>query len=564
MTPAPNAALLDRARRHLEAGRFAEAAGLCRDALRRAPGLAAGHELLGDALHAQKQLAEAVAAYRDAVRLDPGRTEAWWGMACALRTLGDFADAAAALRRLVELAPGDDRARHNLGTTLHELGRTDEAVAALRHCARPGAAAPAMARGVIATIIPGNPAADNAAVLEARRAWAADLPDPGPPRPPGVPKDRPVRLGYVSSFLMDRNWMKPVWGVVNRHDRDRFEVHLFSEGPADSIRHGYRPDPRDRFHDFRGMSNDELARRIREAGIDLLIDLNGYSRLSRLPVYAQRPAPVQLGWFNLYATSAVPGIDYLLGDADVIPPDEEAFYTERVIRLPRCYLTYEVTYPVPAVAPPPCLAGGGITFGCLAPQYKITPAVLDAWASILRAAPASRLVLKGKVLGRPGNAAFIRAEFDRHGVTADRLDLSGPAEHFEFLRAYDAIDVALDTFPYNGGTTTMEALCQGVPVVCFAGDRWAARIGASMMRSAGLPEFVAADADGHVNLAVSLAADPATPARLAELRKGLRDRVRASRLGDVAAFTRELEAVYLSVLGGGPAPGAGAGSAGVR
>lgn len=554
MKSAPSAALLDQARRHLEAGRFADAATLCRDALKRAPAFAAGHELLGDSLHAQKQLDAAVAAYREAVRIEPGRTEAWWGMACALRTLGDFADAAVTLRRLVELAPGDDRARHNLGTTLHELGRTDEAIDALRHCARLGAVAPAMAREAIATIIPGAPAADNAAVLEARRAWVADLPattSPGP-TPRGVPADRPVRLGYVSSFFMDRNWMKPVWGVVNRHDRERFEVHLFSEGPAESIKHGYRPDPRDRFHDFRGKPNDELARRIRDAGIDVLIDLNGYSRLPRLPVYAQRPAPVQIGWFNLYATSALPGLDHLLGDADVIPPEEEAFYTERVIRLPRCYLTYEVTYPVPDVAPPPCLRGGGITFGCLAPQYKITPPTLDAWGRILRGAPASRLVLKSRFLGRPGNAEYIREEFARRGVAADRLDLSGPAEHFEFLRAYDAVDVALDTFPYNGGTTTMEALWQGVPVVCFAGDRWAARIGASMMRNAGLPEFVAADVDEYVKCAVALAADPATPSRLAELRTGLRDRVRASRLGDVEAFTRELEAVYLSVLNGGP------------
>jgi predicted O-linked N-acetylglucosamine transferase (SPINDLY family) len=201
------------------------------------------------------------------------------------------------------------------------------------------------------------------------------------------------------------------------------------------------------------------------------------------------------------------------------------------------------------VTPPPCLENQAITFGCLAPQYKITPPLLDAWARILAATPTSRLVLKGSFLGRPRNAEWLRGEFAARGVPAERIELDGPAEHFTFLQKYDAIDVALDSFPYNGGTTTMEALWQGVPVVSFTGDRWGARIGASMTRSAGLSEFVAADADGYVKLAVELANDPATPMRLKELRETMRERVRASRLGDVEAFTRELEAVYLRLLG---------------
>jgi len=257
---------------------------------------------------------------------------------------------------------------------------------------------------------------------------------------------------------------------------------------------------------------------------------------------------VQVGWFNLYATSGVPGIDHLLGDSDVIPPAEEPHYSEQVIRLPRCYLTYEVTYPVPDVTPPPCARASGITFGCLAPQYKITPPMLDAWARILYLAPTSRLVLKGTFLSRPRNAEWLRHEFAARGVQADRVELDSPAEHYTFLHKYDSIDVALDSFPYNGGTTTMEALWQGVPVVCFAGDRWGARIGASMMRNAGLPEFVAADVDGYVNLSVELANDPATPARLSDLRANMRNRLRASRLGDVTAFTRELEVAYLALL----------------
>jgi protein O-GlcNAc transferase len=549
MKPDRHAARLDEARGHLAAKGYADAALLCRNVLRRDPRCAEAHEILGEALLSQRQVAEAVAAYREAVRIAPTRTEGWWGLSCALRTQGDIAEAVPILQQLTEHNPNDEHAWHNLGVSLHQLGRTDEAIDALTRSVQLEGSVAGMSVGSIASIIPGSPRADHAAVLAARRLWASGLPVTPPPPPPGVP-DRPVRLGYVSSFFQDRNWMKPVWGVVNRHDRERFEVHLFSEGPAESIQHGYRADPRDHFHDFKGRPNAELARRIRDAGIDVLVDLNGYSRMARLPPYAERPAPVQVGWFNLYATSGVPGLDHLLGDADVIPPAEEPFYSERVIRLPRCYLTYEVSYPVPEVVPPPCVGRGGVTFGCLAPQYKVTPAALDAWAAILSHAPDSRLMLKGTFLARPGNAAYLREQFTRRGVAAERVALEGPAEHFTFLKAYDAIDVALDTFPYNGGTTTMEALWQGVPVVCFTGDRWAARIGASMMRAAGLPEFVADDADGYVKLAVALATDPGTPAKLAGLRAGMRDRLRASRLGDVEAFTRELEAVYLALLAG--------------
>src|SRR5262249_3734052 len=155
-----------------------------------------------------------------------------------------------------------------------------------------------------------------------------------------------------------RNWMKPVWGLINHHDRDRFEIHLFSDGPEAAIGQSYRKDPRDRFHDTSGLANPALAQLIEELEIDLLIDLNGYSRPSRLPLFNLRPAPVQAAWFNMYATSGLSGFDYLIGDEHVIPPEEEQFYGERVVRVSGSYLTFEVTYPVPDVAPPPCLQGG--------------------------------------------------------------------------------------------------------------------------------------------------------------------------------------------------------------
>ncbi len=341
--------------------------------------------------------------------------------------------------------------------------------------------------------------------------------------------------------------MKPVWGLINHHDRDRFEIHLFSDEPESAIAHGYRADPRDRFHDTSGMASTALARLIEKLDVDMLIDLNGYSRPSRLPLFMLRPAPVQVAWFNMFATSGLECFDYLVGDEHVIPFEEEGFYTEQVVRVPGSYLTFDVTYPVPDLVRPPCLQSGALTFGCLAPQYKITTEVVESWSRILKANPGSRLILKNVVLGKPSARDFVRELFARFDIHADRVDLDGPAEHFTFLERYGDIDIALDTFPYNGGTTTMEALWQGVPVLTFIGDRWASRISTSLLVEAGLSEFVAADQEGYIALAGALAGDPETPARLESLRRTMRDRLRAEPVCDVCGFAQNMEREYLKM-----------------
>ena len=214
----------------------------------------------------------------------------------------------------------------------------------------------------------------------------------------------------------------------------------------------------------------------------------------------------------------------MIGDEHVIPRDEERDYSERIARVPGSYLTFEVAYAVPDVAPPPCLTTGALTFGCLAPMYKITSEVIKTWSRILRESPGTRLILKNVALGHSAAQDFVHNLFAGFGVPADRIGLHGPAEHFAFLKCYDEIDIALDTFPYNGGTTTMEALWQGVPVLTFKGDRWAARISSSLLREAGHSEFVAANLETYVALAIDLAKDPETPRRLESLRRTMRTR----------------------------------------
>jgi predicted O-linked N-acetylglucosamine transferase (SPINDLY family) len=459
---------------------------------------------------------------------------------------GDFALAAEQYRRSLELSPDWHEAQHNLASVLYQLGQIDEALELFRTAAA-GKDTPFSA-GMQAVIIPGAPKANNEDILETREHWGCMITPYAVPAPPRRFRNAaaPSRIGYMCSFFDRENYMKPVWALINRHDRNRFEIHLFSDTARERITTGYQPHASDVFHYTGDLKIEPCAHAIRAAQLDLLIDLNAYSRWRRLPVYGLRPAPVIASWFNSYATTGVRAVDYLIGDETVAPAAEDCFYTEKILRLPGSYLTFELNYPVPDVALPPFRATGHITFGCLAPLYKITPPVIAAWSRILHAAPGTTLLLKNSALASSGNRNFVLRLFAQHGIDPWRLQLEGPADHYHFLEAYSRIDIALDTFPYNGGTTTTEALWQGVPVITFYGDRWASRTSASLLRAGNLKDFVAGDLDGYVEMAAHLAST--TPDCFPALRTSMREHLRASCVCDVNRFAREMERLYLQML----------------
>lgn len=506
-------------------------------------GLTELHE--ADALHQQQRYHEAIAAYRRALQLDPSLADAWYGLGCACLSQFAYGDAIAALQRVIALRPDAAGARCNLAEALFQIGQVDEAVAQYRiAAANHDAEVRSVASAALACIAPGCPGLDHDAVRAIRRAWAASLTVETPIRIPAPPPHRKLRIGYVSAYFGARNWMKPVWGVINRHDRTRFEVHLLSDGADPSAQSGFVDHAEDRIWRITALSNAQLAHHVREAELDVLIDLNSYSRPARLGLFVLRPAPVQVAWFNMYATSGLACFDALVGDATVVMSGEERHYDEPIVRVPGSYLAFEVGYPVPDVAPPPVLRNRCITFGSLASAHKVTDPVVAAWSRILLASPGTRLLLRNQVLDDASNRAALIARFTRQGVGPERLLLRGGVEHFEYLRGYDEIDIALDTFPYNGGTTTTEALWQGVPVLTFSGDRWASRTSCSLLLAAGLPDWVAADATDYVARAVALALDEATPRHLAGLRAGMRQRLGASAACDSAGLCHSLEALY--------------------
>jgi predicted O-linked N-acetylglucosamine transferase (SPINDLY family) len=540
-----------RAKNLLTAGRTKQALGLLQTARRDFPAHAEIALLLADALHASAQLREAAEAYETALLLDDRAADGWFGLGCAQLALKAYGAARNALMRAAFLAPDSAAAHYNLAKAQFELGSIEAAIENFERATLLDPAMAQMARASIATIIPGSPAADNAAVLRARKNWARAEAATLPPAAPAARRSGPkIRIGYVSAFFGARNWMKPVMAMVNHHDRDHFEIHFFSDGKPPAPESGYRDHDDDYVHDFRMVENARAAEIIRGIGIDVLVDLNGYGFPKRLPLMLQKPAPLLAGWFNMFATTGIDAFDWIVGDDSVLPAAEEPFYTEKIHRLPGSYLAFEVLYPVPEIAPPPSAVLGWLTFGCLGSQYKLTDRVLAAFARILAGAPAARLFIKNGALEDASTRADLSRRLREAGIAASRVTLAGRSEHYTFLEAYGLVDIALDTFPYNGGTTTTEALWQGVPVLSFDGDRWASRTSKSLLLAAGLADWVAQDEAAFVARAIKLANDPETPAMLTQLRHGMRASLAASAVCDAAGLCRALENFYRKISAG--------------
>ena len=525
-----------------QTGNYATARDLIERALEVAPEQAEYHYALGLAFCSLQDSVAAARSYERAVELDPAVAKFWYGLGCAENLREEFVAARDCFAKAVAIQPDWLEARHNVGRALYETGRVSEAFSEFKHCAEMNADGSEQSLAMMAVIVPGVPEIDNAGILKTRHSWAERF-NPRASEVRRISGKRPRRVGYVSSFFHRDNWMKPVWALINQHDREAVQVHLFSDCAPSEIQHGYSAKGTDRFMDTSGMANSEIAALVEECGIDLLVDLNGYSNMRRLPMFTQHPAPVVVGWFNMYATTGMRGFDYLIGDPVVVPAADEECYSEKILRVSGSYLTFDVSYPVPDVG----LRGldGPVVFGALASQYKITESVIETWCRILHESEGSVLLIKNKRLASEAMRRDLLARFAKWGVGAERLQLEGPESHFEFLRAYERIDVALDTFPYNGGTTTTEAIWQGVPVVTFYGDRWASRTSASILRAGGLAEFVASDLGSYEELAIRLGREVE---RVRELRRGMREKLKVSEVCNTVAFAREMEALYQRVL----------------
>jgi protein O-GlcNAc transferase len=376
--------------------------------------------------------------------------------------------------------------------------------------------------------------------LRVARRWARDLAPTSPPAlpAPAVRRGVALRVGYVSSDFRTHATASLLAEVWERHDRTRLTTYAYSIGPREASSLRVRIEVAfDRFVDCSDDSIEQTARRIVEDGIDVLIDLNGYTAHARSEIFALRPAPVQINWLGYLGTLGAEWYDYVLTDCFVCPPAQQPFFTERFLYLPDCYCPSDTRRPVTAT--PNRFACGlpeqGIVFCCFNSTYKILPAVFDVWMRLLREIPGSVLWLA------PGSAsatANLRREALARGVEPRRLVLAPSVGLPEHLARHVHADLFLDTAPYNAGTTANDALFMGVPVVTCAGEAMASRVAGSQLIAIGLPELVTTSLAAYEALALAL---PRDPARLRDYRERLRANRITHPLFDMARFTSALD-----------------------
>ncbi|WP_176785922.1 tetratricopeptide repeat protein [Propionivibrio dicarboxylicus] len=353
---------------------------------------------------------------------------------------------------------------------------------------------------------------------------------------------QPLRIGYVSGDFGTHPVGFLLRDVICHHDSRSFEIHCFSmmRSEGDEITQAIRGSA-SAWHDVLLTSDDELADLVHETGIDILVDLSGHTAYNRLPTFVMKPAPVQVTWIGYFHSTGLESIDYFITDPSTSPAGCGQLFSETPVWLPHSRFCYSPPSYSPDVAPLPCLNTGYVTFGCFNRIEKLVDPVIAAWKCVLDMVPGSRLLLKAGHLNNERVCDELRSRFLAHGFDIERLVLRGPSSHPLMLSEYSEVDIALDPFPFNGGMTTLEALWMGVPVVTVAGSDVVSRQTISALKNIGLSELAYPDVKSYVRGVVELAHDLT---RLSCLRKGLRDRMKASPLLQSELFARDLELLY--------------------
>ncbi len=561
-------------------GQLEAALASYRETLRLQPDYPAAARYAGWLLQELGRPSEAIPCYREALRHDTDDEVAYFNLGNALRATGRFAEAVTCYREAIRLNPNDAEMHNNLGNALRELGKLQEAIDCYRQalCIDPDLHHAKLhllhqcqhacdwhnldvlaneVRKLVREVpeaqiapfaflaVPGVTAAEQRSCAENWVAgqYAKYVPERARLdftfKRTAKPK---IRLGYLSADFHAHATAYLMAEVFERHDRQRFDVIAYSYGPDDSSPMRARLNKAfDCFEDVRALTPEGAARKIHADGIDILIDLKGYTAHNRSEILALRPAPVQVNYLGYPGTMGADFVDYLIGDAIVTPPEHAAHYTENLVRLPHSYQPNDRDRPLPdKPSRSACgLPEQGFVFCGFNQTFKILPEIFDIWMRLLQEVPDSVLwLLQASSALAEQN---LRREAEARGVAADRLIFAPRLPLAEHLARQQQADLLLDTLPYNAHTTASDALWMGVPVVTCIGETFASRVAASLLQAVGFPELITTSLEDYASLALQLAQHP-------EKLRPLKERLAAVRatapLFDTVQFTRDLEACY--------------------
>ncbi|MFO0810410.1 MAG: tetratricopeptide repeat protein [Gemmataceae bacterium] len=523
------------------AGRDADAVYDLAEHLEKNPTDAHARHLYGVALGRLGRVQEAVEQFRQAAADRPGFADANNALGVTLELIGQPDAALAEFRAALAAKPDHADATANLAIALTEQGRAAEAVPLFRKLLAGPIMPPVHSNYLLAlNYLPDVPPAE---VFAEHRRWAERHADKL--MPAALPKANPgkkLHIGYVSADLRGHPVAAYFEAVLGAHDRGIVRVSCFSGTRKPDATTERLKAKADGWHDISNMDDVTAADLIRREGIDVLVDLGGHTAGNRLLVFACKPAPVQVTHFGYPNTTGMRAMDYRLTDAIADPPGSEAFYSEKLVRLPEVAWVYRPPADAPAVSPLPAETTGHFTFAALNNPAKLTEAAVKLWSRVLESVPNSRLMILG---GHTEEGRRWVENLFRRQKVHERVEVLARRAAAEYFALFHQADLALDPFPYNGGVTTCDALWMGVPVVSLVGQTYAARQGAMALKAVGLPGLAAATPDDFVRVATNWSKDLGW---LRTTRLSLRERMRTSPLGDAIRFTRHLELAYKKMV----------------
>jgi predicted O-linked N-acetylglucosamine transferase (SPINDLY family) len=526
----------------MDMGQLDDAIASYQHAVRLKADYADAHYNLGRALQCKGRFDAAITAYRLAIGLKPDYDDAHYNLAASFMSVGKPDDAIAAYQQAIRFKPDLADAHSNLGNAFKDNGQLDEAIASHRQAIRLEPEKSEV-HGNLVLILNYHPAYDAGMIHAELRRWNERHAEPHKKliRPHHNNRDpsRPLRIGYVSADFYKHASAFFLLPLFRCHDRRQFELFGYSHGNCSDEVTQQMKDHMQHWRTTVGMTDAQAAAQVRQDQIDILVDLKLHTADNHLLLFAQKPAPVQATWLGYPGSTGMDAIDYRLTDPYLDPPGQnDAYYSERSIHLPDTFWCYDPLSGEPSVNAPPCVENGFITFGCLNNFCKINDAVLSLWAGVLQTVSGSRLLL----MAPEGSARErVMARLIRDGIGSGRVEFVPKQFRSGYLTTYHRIDISLDTFPYNGHTTSLDSLWMGVPVITLVGATAFGRAGLSQLTNLGLTELVARTPEQYIQIAADLAKD--LP-RLTELRRTLRPRMQASPLMDAPRFARNVEAAY--------------------